>query len=232
MIVEAQENNYGPRIEIGVGSGVSAMQSYPEWSSSSYYSGTLTYAYRLIYGLSVQGGRTLGVGGSTDTEWYDYGSKHQILAEKGTYRESSWLGVRYEIPMSMIKKDFKKINSVYMAGGVSWDEFALRSKSQKIYKNDYGWQSGEFPISDNNDGSYRAADTKSYYIAAAARWQIKTQATDKDDSWLGSIGIDLGVRYNGFYDIETKFPNIEKAHSNFGYFQIFIAAIMKVKLFY
>ncbi|MFC1552723.1 hypothetical protein ACFL6P_09210 [Candidatus Latescibacterota bacterium] len=231
-IVCAQENNYGPRIEVGIGNGASMMQSNPDWSSGAYYSGTLTYAYRLFYGLSVQGGRSFGVGGSTDTEWYDYGSRYQINAEKGTFSDSSWLGVRYEIPMSMIKKDFKNINTIYVAGGLSWDYFVLRSKSQRLYDTDYGWQSGRPFILQNNEATYKTAEMKSYYVAAAARWQIKTRDTDKDDTWLGSLVFDVGVRYNGFYDAETKFDNIESAHSNFSYFQIFIVASMKVKLFY
>ncbi len=230
--VAAEQNNYGPRFEIGIGSSVSRMQSEPDWSSNSYYSGSLNYAYRIIYGLSVQGGINLGMGDSPGDDWFEYGSHYLINSESGTYLESTWLGARYEIPMSLLKMDFHKINSVYLSGGMSWNELAFNSKTQKRYDNEYGWKSGDIYNLEYNRGSYRAVDLKGYYISAAARWRFDTRDTDENDSWFGSYGFDLGFRYNTYYDSEGKYDNIKPAKSDFSNFQIFIVGFLKVKLFY
>ncbi|MFC1490307.1 hypothetical protein ACFL6K_03765 [Candidatus Latescibacterota bacterium] len=231
--VVAEVNNYGPRLEVGIGNSVSMMQSNPDWTSSLYYSGSLNYAYRIIYGLSVHGGVSLGLGASPGNEWYEYGAHEMINSEKGTMIDSSWLGARYEIPISLFKKDFYKINSLYLSGGLSSHDFRFNSKSQRYYKEEYGWRDGEIPqLSEDKRVYYRAAESKGYYIAAAARWRFDTKDTNENDSWLGSIGLDVGVRYNSYYDVETKYDNLMPAKSNFSNFQIFIVGFMKVKLLY
>ncbi|MFC1538370.1 hypothetical protein ACFL6H_03015 [Candidatus Latescibacterota bacterium] len=230
--VAAEQYNYGPRFEIGIGSGLSKMLMKPEWSSEYYYTGSLNYAYRIIYGLSVQGGKNLGLGNRLENEWYEYGTNLQVDSAGGTFRESSWMGLRYEIPMSLLKKDYKKIHAVYVSGGISWDEFAFNSKSQKRYETDYGWQTGKSSIMEYNNGSYKTADLKGYYIAAAARWRFNTVDTDEEDSWLGSYGLDFGLRYIGYYNSDVKYDNIMPVKSNFGYYQIFVVGFLKIKFLY
>lgn len=231
-IVFAEQNNYGPRLEVGIGSGFLQMLSEPDWSSKSYYSGSLNYAYRIIYGFSLQGGNNLGFGAVPSEDWYNYGTYCQINSKSGTYRESSWLGARYEIPMSVIKKDFKGIDSILVSGGLSWDKFAFKSKTQKKYEKEFGWKSGEVPLLEYKKGSYDTADLEGYYISVAARWRFDTVDTVESDSWLGSYGIDLGVKYNSYNDSSTKYDNLEQAKSNMGYYQVFIVIFMKLKFLY
>ncbi len=230
--IEAQQYNYGPRIEIGVGSGLSRAISHPEWSSPHYYSGELTGAYRLIYGLSVQGGTTLNFGDKTGVDWYNYGLRYQIAAKTGTLYEMQWIGARYEIPMSVFKKDVGKVESVYIAGGMSRGDFSLRSKTQKYYKEDYGWQTGSSYNVHYDKVNYSTADFNGYYLAAAARWRVDTVDTDDEDSWIGSYGIDVGMKYNKYYDVEVEYNNLEQAKEAFSSLQLFIILFLKARLFY
>ena len=73
QVVFADQTTFGPRFEIGIGGSGSRMQSKPEWSSKLYTSAILTYACRIVYGLSIHGGKNLGSGNKLDERNGDLG---------------------------------------------------------------------------------------------------------------------------------------------------------------
>ena len=232
QVVFADQTTFGPRFEIGIGGSGSRLQSKPEWSSKLYTSAILTYACRILYGLSIHGGKNLGLGNKLDERWIEYGNHYQINTDKGTYRDVSWWGARYEIPMSIFNKDIYRIHSVYCSGGLTLDRYDIRSQHQRYYKTDYGWESGEIPEEQSSESSFNTADLKGYYFALAARWRFDTPHTEEEDSWIGSYGLDFGIRYTKYYDCNTKYDNLIEAKSNFNYYQIFIVGFIKIKFLY
>ena len=151
-----------------------------------------------------------------------------------TYKFGEWLGARYEIPMSKFNKDIHGIHTVYFSGGVTWDEFQIRSTRQAHFKTVHGWDAGEEPEEVvSSDRSYKVADVKGYYIGIAARWRLdKKETTGVDDSWMGPYGFDIGVRYTDYFESTTKYDNIVKPKSSFNNYQIYINIFLKIGLLY
>ena len=230
-IALADQKSYGPRFEAGLGGSGSRLQSRPDWSSKVYVSGIATFSFRIAYGLSLQIGKDLHYGKIPQKEWFNYGKHYQINSEKGTYRDASWVGARYDIPMKILTKDLHGIHTVYFSGGLTWDEYNLQSKEQLYYSTPNGWELGEKPQERDSVRSFKTSDLKGYYVAMAARWRINTEYTE-ENSWIGAYGIDVGLRYTRYYDCRTKYDNIMEAKSNFNYFQIFIIGFLKMRLFY
>ncbi len=231
QIVLADQFNYGPRFEVGVGPSLSRMKSRPEWTSKLYAAVVMNLSYRIIYGLSIHGGKNAAYGFAPSPEWIDYGSHNQINTDKGTYGEATWLGARYDIPLSKFNYDFNGIHTIYIAGGTTWDEYGIRSEKQRYYATEQDWDSGKYEEK-TLDSAYKTADLKGYYIALAARWRLDTAHTEEKDSWIGSYGLDIGVKYTGYTDYDTKFDNIMDVRSNFNYYQIFIIGFLKFRFLY
>jgi len=230
--VFADQFTYGPRFEVGFGPSMSRMRSRPDWSSKFYAAVVMNLSYRIIYGLSIHGGRNFAYGLAPRPEWINYGSNYQINTDKGTYGEANWLGARYDIPLNKLKNDFEGIHTIYIAGGMTMDEYGIRSEKQNYYVIEKGWESGSKFEAKSLERAYRTADLKGYYIALAARWRLDTEHTEEKDSWIGSYGLDIGVKYTRYTDCDTKFDNIMDARSNFNYYQIFIIGFLKFKFLY
>ncbi len=232
-VVFADQSIYDPRFEIGIGATALEMHSRPEWISKYYTSGIMTLSYRIANGLSVQGGKNFGHGLKQLTKkWINYGNHAQVNIENGTYTEDLWLGTRYEIPMSKLNRDYAGIHTIYCAGGVTWGEYGIRGKNYRYYQTENGWDLGEPFEPRTSESSLKTADLTGYYIALAARWRVDTAYTEEEDSWLGSYGLDIGVRYTRYPGCTTKYDNIIKAKSNFNYYQIFIIAFLKLRFLY
>ena len=226
----ADKDPYGPRIEIGIGGMASRMQSRPEWSSKYYTSALATASYRVIKGLSVQGGIDTGQSGHSQSPWLEYGPHMQISTDGGSYMNGQWMGLRYDIPLK--QKDASDIHTIYFAGGVSKYIYGTKSKWQLKYKTDYGWENNENPETINAEDSFKLADMKGYYLAVAARWRFSLDMAPKTDSWLGAYGVDFGVRYSRLNKHTLEYDNLDIPKSNFNNYQIFATLFLKLKLFY
>lgn len=223
---------YDPRFEIGVGATGSRMQSRPEWSSKYYTSGVMALSYRIAYGLSIQGEKNFGYGQRQLSKWINYGNHGQVNIDEGTYSEGSLVGARYEIPMSKFSRDIAGIHTFYCAGGLTWAEYGIRGRNYRYYKTENGWDLSEAPEKRTSDSSLKTADLTGYYLTIAARWRVDTAYTEEEESWLGSYGLDIGVRYTRYPGGNTKYDNIMKAKSNFNYYQIFIVVFLKLRFLY
>ena len=228
------KNTYNPRFEIGLGGGGTRVRSRPEWSSKHYGSIIYSLSCRIAYGLSLQAGGDVALGSEPPQTEIFYGDKDIINTKDGTYKFGEWLGARYEIPMSKFNKDIHGIHTVYFSGGVTWDEFQIRSTRQAHFKTVHGWDAGEEPEEVvSSDRSYKVADVKGYYIGIAARWRLdKKETTGVDDSWMGPYGFDIGVRYTDYFESTTKYDNIVKPKSSFNNYQIYINIFLKIGLLY
>jgi hypothetical protein len=229
-VYSADKDPYGPRIELGFGGLASRMQSRPEWSSKYFNSVLVTGSYRVISGLSVQGGLDTGQGPHSQSPWLDYGPRKQVSTDGGSYMNGQWVGLRYDIPL---KQHYASdIHTIYFAGGVTRYLFGTKSKWQRNYKTDYGWDNNENPENINSENSFKLADMKGYYLAVAARWRFNLDMSPNADSWLGAYGVDLGVRYLRHNKHSLEYDNIDIPKSNFNSYQVFATLFLKLKLFY
>jgi len=231
-VVFADQTIYGPKFEIGIGATGLQTHSRSEWISKHYTSGVMTLSYRIVNGISIQGGKNFGYGKKQSLKWINYGDHAQVNLENGTYTEDLWFGARYEIPMSKLNRDYSGIHTIYCAGGVIRGEYGIRGKNYRYYQTENGWDLSEVFETRTSESSLKTADLTGYYITLAARWRVDTAYTEEEDSWLGSYGLDIGVRYARYPGCNTKYDNIIKAKSNFNYYQIFIIAFLKLRFLY
>ena len=219
----AQSQELGPRLEIGGGLTGYRMQSPPDWSADYYTTGLVTTAIRLYRGLSIQAAVEYGLGDKLSSEWMDYGENVRIKTNDRTSTEVSWLGVRYEIPMSAFHSTFWKINSIYLSLGKMYSKYYIRSDT---------WIKNDILDDERSLDNYKVADVSGPYAAFAARWRMGNDFIDETDPWFGKYGVDFGVRYVKYTDSSPKHDNIMKPDSAFSSFQLFIIGFLKIKLFY
>ena len=231
-MIFADEEDYGPRFELGVGGSLVMPQSMPEWSAEYYGSAILTSSFRFFEGLSIQGGRNIAFGGEPDTEWFDYGDHYQIESDKGTYIEGTWLGLRYDIPLRKYNLEFENIHTIYFGGGLLWDDYGIRSENQKYYIEEKAWEESGSPDEVNDSlHHFKFSELEGYYVTFAARWRVDTENAEKD-SWIGAYGFDFGIRYSDYTKCSPEYENIVKSKSNFCNYQIFLVGFAKIRFFY
>jgi hypothetical protein len=212
---------YGPRLEFGPGVGITSENAKVPWASESYQVGMLTAAVRLFKGLSVQGGIEYGRGKKSDVDSLSYGNYRLQLNNK-TYTSSMWAGVRYELPMNIFRKDIMGIHSVYGAAGMCWADYGVKSTE---------WTNKGVNEQSDRAVQYRTARLSGPYYVLAARWRIDSPDTEGLGSWIGSYGVDLGVRYTTFGTSRMEHPNIVTPPDDFSSFRVFVVGFMKFRLF-
>jgi hypothetical protein len=216
------EIDYGPRFEIGIGGSYSQEYKAPQWTSESYNSTMISGAIRIYNGLAIQGGVGLGRGGKPFADSLSYGKDYILNPDKGTYNTTSWFGLRYEIPMSVLKQNFVGIHSVYICAGICNADYGVRSTSW-IYNGNL--------LVNQGVSSFRFSGLNGQYASLAARWRIDTGTGENPGSWLGAYGLDLGIKYTRYQDIKPELPDLEKAVPGFNNLQIFALAFLKFRLF-
>jgi hypothetical protein len=222
-LVSAQDMiDYGPRFEIGIGGSFSQEYKTPQWTSASYNSTMISGAIRLYDGLAIQGGVGLGRGGKPYADSLSYGKDYILNPDKGTYNTTSWIGLRYELPMRVLKKDIVGIHSIYICAGVCKADYGVRSTSW-IYNGNL--------FVNQSITSFRFSELNGQYASLAARWRIDTGEGENHGSWLGSYGLDLGIKYTRYQDIKPELPDLEKAVPGFNNLQIFVTGFLKFRLF-
>ncbi len=212
---------YGPGIEIGGGAGFNIEGEETPWNSKNYNLGLVTASIRIFQGLSIQGGMDYGKGKNSDADTLTYGD-YRLQLNKKTFISSYWAGLRYEIPMSMIGKDIMAIHSVYCAVGMTWADYGVQSSK---------WTYRDESVTNDNTEQFKVVRFTGPYIMAAARWRIDRQDAEAGGSWLGSYGVDLGVRYSRLGDHTIEHPNIPAPSDDYTSTQIFLTGFIKIKLF-
>ena len=165
---------YNPRFEVGVGGGISMLQSYPDWSDDQYVTGRLSFTMKIIDGLAIEYSRHIGYGSELGSEWFEYGPHYRVKANLLPYNEGTWAGIRVEVPMTTMRMEFWGIHSILISGGMVWDTYSIRGDTQEYYKNSYGYLTGDIPVEDDDTRLDRAADVDGYYVSAAARWHWRS----------------------------------------------------------
>lgn len=221
--VRAEDDSlYGPRFEMGGGIGISSMSVQPEWVPESDKTGMITASMRLYKGLSVQGGIDWSRGGNPHSKSISSGD-YLIRINEGTFSTSQWAGLRYELPMSVLKRDILAINSFYCAGGLNWSGYGVRSTEWK--------KDGEQHTADEIRG-FTLADINGSYAAIAARWRIDNpESNGITDSWLGAYGIDFGVKYIRYHDTTLAEANVAEVPDDFAKIQFFLVGFLKFRFF-
>ena len=228
----ADNSAYGPRFEGGITGSGSRMRSRPDWSSKLFVKGGGYLSYRILYGLSIQGGKNFGIGNLPLSAWITTSQYDRIDPDKGGYSEGSWAGIRYDVPLSLLNQKIYDIHTIYIAGGTAWDTYGVRSSITRHYSQPYGWISGSTWEDMKTSRSFKVADLTGYYVALAARWRFNTLFTESKDSWIGSYGLDIGVRYTRYTDCDCARDDIEEARSNFNYYQIFVSGFLKYNILF
>ncbi len=221
--VSADQTILGPNAELGVRFDGFSMQGRPEWCSKYYGAGMITVAYRLLFGLSVHGAIGFGLGDESVSDWIEYGEDFRIKADRRTYTELSWAGFRYEIPMKTLGMDYAHIDIVYCSLGMMYAKYSIKSRT---------WIDTGVLEKGSETKLYRTADVSGPYAELAARWRLDTDITKDTGSWLGALGVDLGVRYIHYTDSKVRFDNIMKPTSAFNCFEVFLVGSMKMSFFY
>ncbi len=221
--VKADSQDYGPAIEIGGGFRGLRMQSRPDWSSKYSTAGVATAAVRLYRGLFINAGKEYGRGDNSRNLGMDYGENIRLKTETGTIEEVSWVGARYDFPASIFKLSFMNVDLICASTGMMYTKFAVRTKM---------WAKDNVVEEASNFKKFRTATVSGPYVGLTARWRMKSDLTDDTDSWFGTYGLDIGVRYVRYTDSTVKHDNITSPKSNFNSYQLFIILFVKIKLLY
>jgi len=219
-ISSAEHPLYGPRLEIGGGLSGARFQSRPNWVDKYSFGGTITAAVRIYEGLSVQVGKDYTVGDEPRPSWIEYGKDRLLETKEGTVMEVSWGGLRYEIPARYVGMDFFGMSFVYALAGVRIAKYGIMSG--RAFQ-------GNGIVDLAGISNYRIAKITTPYAAVAGRWRFKTDMSEDAESWFGSYGLDVGVRYIRGGDVVRRHDNIMKPKSHFNSYELFIIAFMKIR---
>jgi len=219
----AYDNRYGPPIEVG--GGLSFLKAYnkPDWSSSSYTVAHLDASLRFFKGLSIHTGiETSFDENPSDDMLFDSEDSELYKQIEETFYDTSFLGLRYDLPMSVLKKDYFLINSLYTSVGISWARYEIATTE---------WSTVQQTLVDENFTVSRIANLSGPYAILAARWRLDDTESEESDSWLNVYGIDIGFKYTRYSDCSPKMAGIEKSDPGFSVFQIYIAGFLKINMF-
>jgi len=214
---------YGPPLEIGLGVSGLRMQSRPDWTSKYYGTGIITGAYRIFHGLSIQAGMDYSYGEEPDPEWIDYGENTRLWTHKGTYGETIFYGLRYEIPTGGFDTDIISIPFLCVSLGMVKTEYGIRSKRLEVNR---------AVEEQENLTNYRTADVSGPYVSLGARWRFDTVDSQETQSWFGAYGLDIGVRYIRYNKSSMAYDNVMEPKSHFNSYQIYMIGFMKIKFLY
>jgi hypothetical protein len=223
---------YDPRFEIMLGGAAAGLASPTAWSSDQYYGGAVGLTMNILYWLSVQGARELSYGSSLDDEWIDYGPHHQLHASLRPYLDSAWGGIRFDLPASWLGADRFRIHSILCSAGLFREEYAIRSREHRYYRNPYGWKDGDPAELMTKNRQDTAAEVSGYYVSIAARWRLDRILNRSEDVWFGQYGFDAGVRYKAARSSSVPWPNLEPVPSGFAGAQVFINFFTKIDLIF
>ena len=223
--VSADDSPIETRIEIGGGISAYRMQSRPDWSSKYYTNGLGTCAFRLYRGLYIESGAEFGLGGVLRSEWFGYSENVRLNTSNGTFTEEKWLGVRYMVPARTLNTDILGVQFVYTSLGMMFSSFGIRTTS---------WEEGETVKGDDRVRRFDVARVSGPYITVAGRWLFHFENTEEQeaDSWRGSYGFDIGVRYVRYTSSRTRYETIMAPKSNFNCFQVYIVGFMGIRFLY
>ena len=229
---EFDPESYNPRFEIGIGGGGAILQSPPSWSGDQYVDGRLSLAMRIIDGILIQGGKSIGQGSDPGGDWFDYGPHYRLNATQPGVRSGTWAGVRVDVPMTALKHDFLRIQSILISGGLVWDEYDIRGEEQEFYRTPYGYRTGESPDVRTETRRDRAADMDGYYVSLAARWRLNPAMTANPDSWYGYYGLDAGLMYTRYTSASLAHDTLMDAPTGFSGIQLFVNLYVKIDLLF
>ncbi len=223
---------YNPRFEIMLGGGATNMFSAPEWSSDQYFSGMVGLTMNVLKWFSIQGAKELSYGTKLESEWIDYGPHYQLNTSLRPFMNSSWGGVRFDIPLDGMKLKHYSIHSLLCSFGMFRDEFAIRSTEQRYYRTSEGWKTGESPETINKSSQDTTANMSGYYVSLAARWRLDQILNRDPESFFGQYGIDTGIRYRSVATSSLSYQNLAAVPSGFSGVQVFVHFFTKIDLLF
>ena len=216
------EDFWGPPIEIGGSIGYMSLENKPDWVPGSFRTGSVNIALRVFRGLAIQGGYKGCLPEDIGLESLDYGNEMIVKKIKDSYFGAPWIGLRYEVPASILEFNQIRIHSLYVSCGYSWTQFGVTS-SEWLFK---GVLETDQPVT-----KYHVAEMSGPYGIVAARWRFDSSFSKQAESWLGSFGVDAGLKYSLYTTALPKYDTIEKPDSSFSSIQVFITGFIKISLF-
>ncbi|MFC1508794.1 hypothetical protein ACFL60_03790 [Candidatus Omnitrophota bacterium] len=215
------ENFWGPSIEIGGSIGYMSLKNKPDWVAGNFRNGSANIALRLYRGLAVQGGYQGSLNENLSLKSLNYGNEVLENIEE-SYFGAPWAGLRYEIPSTLLKSNQFRIHSLYIACGYHWTRFGVTASDMPI--------NAELET-DQSITKYHVAEMSGPYGVVAARWRFDSEFSKQADSWLGSFGVDAGLKYSLYTAASPKYDTIEKPDPSFSSIQVFITGFIKISLF-
>ena len=219
------ENFWGPPLEFGGSVGYMSFNNKPEWVPGNFRTGSVNFAVRVFRGLAIQGGYEGSLSEKLGLESLDYGDEGDVLVLKNiedSYFGSPWLGLRYEIPATILESNRLRIHSLYVSCGYSWTQFGVTTSE---------WSFKETLEADQPVTKYFVAEMSGSYGVAAARWRFDSRFSKQPESWFGSFGVDAGLKYSLYTTASPRYDTIEKPESSFSSIQVFITGFIKISLF-
>ena len=212
---------WGPPIEIGGSIGYMSLGNKPDWVPGNFRTGSANVALRVFRGLAIQGGYQGSLYEKLSLESLDYGN--EILKNiEDSYFGAPWVGLRYEIPSTILKSNQFRIHTIYVSCGYSWTQFGVTTSERSI--------DGEFET-DQSITKYHVAEISGPYGIVAARWRFDSKFSKQAESWFDSFGVDAGLKYSLYTTASPRYNTIEKPESSFSSIQVFITGSIKISLF-
>ncbi len=218
----AYDDLYGPGFEIGVGGRYMSLQEGPGWLPDNYNMGFGSIAIRLYKGLCIEGGASFGRGSDPDDDWLDISANRRLWTQEHSNISDKFFGLRYEIPLYRLNWGPVGPDFFYIGAGLTQNKYKLDSS---VIDDD------GTPLLPGSK-LYTVGKSKGQYYTFAGRWKVKTDQSVAGDSWFGSIGVDLGVRYSTYNDNDRQYSASTKFKSSFSTVEAFLLASMKLRFLY
>lgn len=215
----AQEDLYGPPVEFGLGLTGYHLQSGPEWTDDFYGAGVITGAVRLFRGLAAQGGFEYGYGDELSGGWLRYNDSLRLRTGRSTTIETRWYGLRYDIPLERFGVSYYHIHTVLVGAGFINTLYGMEAATVER----------DGTVQNIPEERYTLGEADGKYVLLAARWRFETDETVSPGAWLGSYGLDAGMRYDRYDSFESRGTLVTP--EKFGSLQVFVTGFMKVNLF-
>ncbi len=217
----ASDEFWGPRLEVGGSIGYVTPLKQPSWIAEKFRTGSITGAYRIFRGMSIQGGYEGSLGEGISLESLEYGRDMQLKNVETSYYHSTSVSIRYEMPPDILKEYQFGIHSLYTSLGYTWSRFGVTTNE---------WTVNGVSKADNPWTKYHVADVTGPYGIIALRWRLDSDFQKNAESWLGAYGFDGGLKYIRYTSCSTKYDTIEKSGSDFSFLQVFIIGFIKISL--
>ncbi len=217
----AQHIEYGSPIEIGAGVSAFRMRARPEWTGKHYGSGFVACGLRLYKGLSIRAGREYGRGEEPDPDVIAFGNL-SLGTEEGTWTDVTFYGIRYDIPMQVLRQDFLGIDMVCVSAGLLNTRFGVTSEAMRTVDDD---------VEQESRRNHHLVTMDGRYGEIAARWFLKPPGVKKTDSVIGHYGFDIGFRYGVYPESDLLSDTLMKPASNFNFFQLYLMGFATISFF-